>query len=67
MIGLSDTEINTVRKTFTQLDDLLQLPPPDSKKKIGSITYNFESDLISDGDASYKVYFNLVVQEISQL
>lgn len=54
LVGLDDTEINTWTKTFVDLNEIIQLPPVNSKK-IGAISYNFESDLISDGDSSYKL------------
>ncbi|MGA7314393.1 MAG: hypothetical protein WBX22_10505 [Silvibacterium sp.] len=34
------------------------LPSLDSKQ-IGNITFNWETDLMTDGDASYKAFFNL--------
>ena len=34
-------------------------------QKFGNIEFNFESPLLSDGDASYKVYFEVFVEEIS--
>ena len=58
LFGLTDqVRGRPVAKTIERAD-WYTLPPINSKK-IGSITYNWATDLMTDGDASYGAYFNL--------
>jgi hypothetical protein len=43
-------------------DDFIPQAPP---KQQGPIRYNFETPLLTDGDASYKAYFNVVTDQLS--
>jgi len=66
LFGLSDAEIGTWNRTFTTVEELLQLPPQNSLRR-GPITFNVASDLITDGDASYSMHFNLHVLATTEL
>jgi Tachylectin len=44
--------------------DVGELKPKPPMKQFQSISYNFESPLLSDGNASYKLYFEVFVEEI---
>ncbi len=55
VFGVGDDIIGsqTIQIHYTELD------PKPPMKKFGNISYNFESPLLSDGDASYKIYFEV--------
>jgi hypothetical protein len=44
--------------------DIGEMDPKRPMQKFGNISFNFESPLLSDGNASYKLYFEVFVQEI---
>jgi hypothetical protein len=44
--------------------DIGEIVPKRPMQKFGNISFNFESPLLSDGDASYKLYFEVFVQEV---
>lgn len=44
--------------------DIDEMMPKRPMQKFGNIEFNFESPLLSDGDASYKLYFEVFVEEI---
>jgi hypothetical protein len=57
-LGLTDG-VRGIPQTITLgWDDLLALPPV-SSKQFGIINFNVESPILTDGDASYKVYFDV--------
>jgi hypothetical protein len=60
LLSLSDVKINTVERTFKSMSELTALPASDALSE-GDITHNFATDLIGNGDASYKLYFNIEV------
>jgi hypothetical protein len=45
--------------------DIGEMVPKKPMQKFGNIEFNFESPLLSDGDASYKLYFEVFVEEIA--
>ena len=59
-LGLTDGVRGRPQSITLHWDDLLALPLP-SSKQFGSITYNVESPILTDGDASYKVYFDVQI------
>jgi len=56
-VFFGDNPMNPASKPLS-LEAIRALPPMYSLSQ-GPINYNFETDIISDGDASYKMYFNL--------
>ncbi len=44
--------------------DSREVVPKRPMQKFGNIEFNFESPLLSDGDASYKLYYEVFVKEI---
>jgi hypothetical protein len=44
--------------------DINQMVPKRPMQKFGNIEFNFESPLLSDRDASYKLYFEVFVNQI---
>ena len=63
LLGLSDTRIDTFNRTFKTIEELTALPPSNSLNE-GGIAHNFATGLITDGDASYKMYFDIEVLPI---
>ena len=59
-LGLTDGVRGRPQSITFHWDDLLALPPA-SSKQFGNITYNVESPILTDGDASYKVYFDVQI------
>jgi hypothetical protein len=57
-----DKKIGDANHTFT-MEQISALGPVDSQSS-GPIQFNYMSDIITDGDASYRLYFNLQVLEI---
>jgi hypothetical protein len=57
-LGLTDGLRGRPQSITLHWDDLLALPAP-SSKQFGIIAYNVESPILTDGDASYKVYFDV--------
>jgi hypothetical protein len=44
--------------------DIKEIIPKPPMNQFGNISFNFESPLLSDGDASYKLFYEVFVQEI---
>jgi len=64
VLGLTDqVRGKPVSRTF-KYADWFNLPAADSLK-FHDITYNWETEIMTDGDASYKAYFNLVKHTIT--
>jgi hypothetical protein len=59
-LGLTDGVRGRPQTITLHWDDLLALPPA-SSKQFGKINYNIESPILTDGDASYKVYFDVQI------
>jgi hypothetical protein len=55
---VNDLPIGSWTQAFPTPQDFLNLGPIDSHTQ-GPIKHNLESDLITDGDASYKMYFDV--------
>jgi 5-keto 4-deoxyuronate isomerase len=45
--------------------NITDIIPKRPMQKFGNISWNFDSPLLSDGDASYKLYYEVFVEEIS--
>ncbi len=61
LLGLNDVEVGEEDHTFITIAELEALPPANSLTENG-ITHNFATpDPITNGDASYKMYFNIEV------
>ena len=60
LLGLNDVEVGEADHTFITIAELEALPASNSVTENG-ITHNFATDLINNGDASYKLYFNIEV------
>ena len=50
--------------TFAQIQDLAYHPRPE--QTFGGIQYNYETPLLTDGDASYKLYFDIFTRFVTQ-
>jgi hypothetical protein len=64
LFGLTDQVRGRPVARTIKFVDWDTLPPPDSKQ-FGTISFNWETDIMTDGDASYKAYFNLEKQTIT--
>lgn len=60
VLGVGDDVIGsqTLQIHYTELE------PKPPMQQFGNIFFNFQSPLLSDGDASYKIYFEVFTQEI---
>jgi hypothetical protein len=65
-LGLTDQVRGRPQSISFQYEDLLALPPA-SSQHFGIIEYNVESPILTDGDASYKVYFDVRTVSIDPL
>ncbi len=64
LFGLTDQVRGRPVARTIKFVDWDALPPPDAKQ-FGTISFNWETDIMTDGDASYKAYFNLEKQAIT--
>jgi hypothetical protein len=60
LLGVGDDVIDS---QVLQID-IGNMIPKRPMQKFGNIEFNFESPLLSDGDASYKLYFEVFVEKI---
>ena len=60
VLGVGDDVIGsqTLQIHYTELE------PAPPLQKFGNVSFNFESPLLTDGDASYKIYFEVFTQRI---
>lgn len=65
-LGLTDQVRGKPQTIELHWDNLLALPPV-SSQQFGNIKYNVESPILTDGDASYKVYFDVVLPNLPDL
>jgi hypothetical protein len=63
LFGLTDQVRGRPMAKTIKYKDWFTLPAQDSKQ-FGPIPYNWETDIMTDGDASYKAYFNLVMSSV---
>jgi len=63
LFGLTDQVRGSPMSKTIGYADWFTLPVHGSKQ-IGPIPYNWETDIMTDGDASYKAYFDLVLHSI---
>ncbi len=64
-LGFGDDNIgNWVSPPF-HFDDLMGATKP--RTEWAGLEYNFETDLITDGDASYKLFFDVIHEEITEV
>jgi hypothetical protein len=59
VLGVGDDVIGSQTVTI----DRSELVPKRPMQQFGNIKFNFESPLLSDGDASYKLYYEVFVEE----
>jgi hypothetical protein len=64
IFGLTDQVRGKPMSRTFKYADWFTLQPPDSLK-FHDVTYNWDTDIMTDGDASYKAYFNLAKHAIT--
>jgi len=60
LLGVGDDLIGSQAMTI-DIDEQVSKRP---MQTFGNIKYNFESPLLSDGDASYKLYYEVFTEEV---
>ena len=63
VLGLSDDLIDTETLAPYHNDQVGPMPPI---QRLGGMSYTHATELLTDGNASYKVYFRLIREEIHQ-
>jgi hypothetical protein len=61
MLGVGDDLIGNPQVLTLDISEIIPKRP---MNQFGNISFNFESPLLSDGDASYKLFYEVFVEEI---